>query len=500
MQIHLTNTLTRQKEIFQPIQTDKVSIYTCGPTVYATPHIGNFRAFIFSDLLRRSLEFLGLKVNHVMNITDVGHLTSDGNEGEDKLEKGAAREGISPFEVARKYEDEFKRDLKKLNIKTPHELPRASEHIKEQITLIKQLEAKGYTYETSDGIYFDTAKFANYGKLSGQKMEEKEAGARVEVKSEKKNPADFALWKFCVAENENHILRWDIETGEDLSESPKSKVQSPKSKIGFPGWHLECSAMSLKHLAPKTLPTTNNQQPTTIDIHTGGIDHIPVHHENEIAQSEAATGQKFVNYWLHNEFLTVDGGKMSKSLGNLFTLSDLKARDFDPLAFRYLCLNSHYRSKLNFTWEALKNAQNSLEKLRNIVDELPIGSAPDPISLKKFQEAISNDLDIPKALSIVWDVAKNSCMNKAQKKVSLIQFDHVLGLDLFKIPKKLNLSAGQKQLIDERSEARKGKNFARADFIRKQCECESEGLQIKDTPNSQVITSSNGDVIEIPFK
>ncbi|MCF7836358.1 cysteine--tRNA ligase [Candidatus Gracilibacteria bacterium] len=471
MEIQFFNSLGRRKESFIPLEKGKVGIYSCGPTVYATPHIGNFRAFIFADLLRRSLEFLGFAVKHVMNVTDVGHLVSDGNEGEDKLEKGAAREGISPLEVARKYEDEFLRDLQKLNILKPHQLPRASEHIDEQIELIKKLESKGFTYETSDGIYFDTSKFENYGKLSGQKMEEKVAGARVEVNSEKRNPADFALWKFCVGENANHVLRWDFETASDLSnKKQKSEIENLKSKIGFPGWHLECSAMSQKYLGE------------TFDIHTGGVDHIPVHHENEIAQSEAATGKKFVSYWLHNEFLTVDGGKMSKSLGNLFTLEDLQKKDFEPPAFRYFCLNSNYRGKLNFSWEALTNAQNSLQNLRKIYQNLPDG-AIDDAAVEKFGAALADDLNSPQALAVVWDFAKSPAANRT----TLAKFDEVLGLDLGRVEKveKIAISAAQKKQLAIRKTARAEKDFAKSDAIRD--EFLAAGFEIEDARDGEQI-------------
>jgi cysteinyl-tRNA synthetase len=469
MEIQFFNSLGRRKESFIPLEKDKVGIYSCGPTVYATPHIGNFRAFIFADLLRRSLEFLGFEVQHVMNITDVGHLVSDGNEGEDKLEKGAAREGISPLEVARKYEDEFRRDLQELNILKPHQLPRASEHIEEQIKLIKKLEEKGCTYETSDGIYFDTSKFENYGKLSGQKMEDKVAGARVEVNSEKRNPADFALWKFCVGENAEHILRWDFKTGKDLS---KTNDQEPlaNDQSGFPGWHLECSAMSMKYLSE------------SFDIHTGGVDHIPVHHENEIAQSEAATSKQFVNYWLHNEFLTVDGGKMSKSLGNLFTLEDLTKKGFEPLALRYFCLNSNYRGKLNFSWEALQNAQNSLRNLRQIYQNLPEGAIDDS-AVEKFGAALADDLNSPQALAVVWDYAKSPAANQT----TLAKFDEVLGLELGRVEavEKIAISAEQKKQLEIRKKARAEKDFAKSDAIRN--EFLAAGLEIEDSGDGEQI-------------
>lgn len=455
MQIQFFNSLGRKKEVFEPLEKGRVKIYSCGPTVYASPHIGNFRAFIFADLLRRSLELLDFQVESVMNITDVGHLVSDSDSGEDKLEKGAAREGISPLAIARKYEQEFLDDLVKLQIEKPDYLPRASEHITEQIELIKTLEKKGFTYETSDGIYFDTGKFANYGALSGQKIEDKEAGARVAVKSEKRNPADFALWKFCVGENAHHILRWPNPSG--VGE-------------GFPGWHIECSAMSMKYLGE------------TFDIHTGGVDHIPIHHENEIAQSEAVTGKKFVNFWLHNEFLTIDGGKMSKSLGNLFTLADLAAKGFEPLAFRYFCLNSNYRGKLNFSWEALQNAQNSLEKLRSAFQKLPSDGAIDEVELEKFGAALADDLNSPKALAVVWDYLKKPDANQPTLK----KFDQVLGLDLARAEdESVELSAEQEKLLAERATARAEKDFAKSDEIR--AKFAEMGLEIEDAKSGEQI-------------
>ena len=476
MQIQLFNSLGRTKQVFEPLETGKVKIYSCGPTVYASPHIGNFRAFIFADLLRRSFEFLGFAVENVMNITDVGHLVSDSNDGADKLDAAAAREKISPLEVARKYEDEFRRDLAELNIETPTHLPRASEHIAEQIELIRKLDEKGFTYSTADGIYFDTAKFAKYGALSGQKMDEKESGARVAVNSEKRNPADFALWKFCVGENKDHILRWDLATGEDLSNSKlatrDSKLATRNSQLaGFPGWHLECSAMSMKYLGE------------TFDIHTGGVDHIPVHHENEIAQSDAAIGRRSVNYWLHNEFLTVDGGKMSKSLGNLFTLSELAQRGFEPLAFRYLCLNSHYRGKLNFTFDALGNAQKSLENLREIFRNLPDGGGEWDAAIEKFSAALADDLNSPRALAEAWSVARNEEIDPAIKKATLARFDAVLALRLDAPPRAVELSAEMKKLLAERATARENRDFARADAIRD--EFAKMGFEIEDAENGE---------------
>ncbi|MCF7845610.1 MAG: cysteine--tRNA ligase [Candidatus Peribacteraceae bacterium] len=474
MLIRFTNSLGRKKEVFEPLEKGRVKIYSCGPTVYASPHIGNFRAFIFADLLSRSFEFWGYEVENVMNVTDVGHLTSDSDSGEDKLEKSAAKEKVSPLEIARKYEKEFLVDLDKLNIKKPKYLPRASEHITEQVELIKKLAEQGFTYETSDGIYFDTGKFKNYGELSGQKAEEKEAGARVAVKSEKNNPADFALWKFCVGENANHILRWDIATGKDLSD--QQPATSNQQLAGFPGWHLECSAMSLKYLAPEILQTTNYKLPAAIDIHTGGVDHIPVHHENEIAQSEAATGKKFVNFWLHNEFLTVDGGKMSKSLGNLFTLADLERKRIEPLAFRYFCLNSNYRGKLNFTFEALENAQSSLKKLRNEFQKAGPKGKVDQKAVDQFSEALADDLNSPRALAAAWEYARSPKANQA----TFNKFDEVLGLDLaHQENNEVKITPELQKLLDERAAARAAKDFKKSDELRDQIF--KLGFDIEDT-------------------
>ncbi len=458
--LKLFNTLSRTKEEFQPLKKGKVGVYSCGPTVYGPPHIGNLRAYVFTDTLRRSLEFLNYKVTQVVNITDVGHLTTDQDGGEDKMEKGARASGKTVWEVAKFYEEQFLAALKDLNIKKPTQLPRATEHITEQVELIKKLTEKGFTYETSDGIYFDTAKFPNYGKLSGQKLEEKEAGARVAVKSEKKHPADFALWKFCVGENADHVMRWANPSGEGE---------------GFPGWHIECSAMSSKYLGE------------TFDIHTGGIDHVPVHHENEIAQSEAASGKPFVKYWLHNEFLTVDGGKMSKSLGNLYTLEDLKEKGVDPLAFRYLCLGTHYRSKLNFTWEALAGAANALKKLRTAFRALPKPAIGCSVEEQKFAEAISDDLNTPQALAICWEVAKDESLPLSARAETLAKFDQVLGLQLDQpiTEEKVKLTIEQKKLLTEREETRKNKDFKRSDEIR--AEFEKAGLEIEDTTNGQVV-------------
>ncbi|MEK9131139.1 MAG: cysteine--tRNA ligase, partial [Patescibacteria group bacterium] len=333
--IHLYNTLTRQEDDFQPIKPGHVGIYSCGPTVYGFAHIGNLRAFTIADVLCRTLRANGLEVKQVMNITDVGHLVGDGDDGEDKMIVAMKREGKSAWDIAKFYTDAFFHDVALINIVPATEYPRATEHIAEQIAMLKDLEKNGFTYRTSDGIYFDTSKLPDYGKLSRQKSEDKKAGARVDL-GEKKNATDFALWKFSPM-NEKREMEWDSPWG-----------------VGFPGWHLECSAMSKKYLG------------VPFDIHTGGVDHIAVHHENEIAQTQGVDGVLEANVWMHNEFLTVDGGKMSKSLGNLYVMQDVRDHNIDPLALRYLFLVAHYRTKLNFTWEALEGAQNALHKLYSI--------------------------------------------------------------------------------------------------------------------------------------
>lgn len=472
MQIY--NTLTRQKEEFKSIVKNEVRIYSCGPTVYDYPHIGNLRAFLFADTLRRTFEYLGYKVLNVMNITDVGHLVSDQDDGEDKMDKAAKKENKDPYEIARFYETEFKKDLKALNIETPWKMPRATEHIEAQIKLIEKLFENGYAYILDDGIYYDVSKFKKYGELSGQKPEEKQAGARVEIKSQKRNPADFSLWKFATGENQNHIMVWD---------SPW-KNEAGISR-GFPGWHIECSAMSMQYLGE------------TFDIHTGGIDHIPVHHENEIAQSEGATGKPFVRYWMHNDFLRVDGGKMSKSLGNFYKLQDLKEKGFSAMDYRYFCLTAHYRSKLNFTWEALESAKNGLHKLKHKIQEILVNTQKEPSqnlnSIEKyqaqFQKALSDDLNTAQALAIVWDCVKDKTLSN-HAKINLIQsFDQVLALDLL-VPAKTNLIEIPENVLalaEQRQTARQAKDWKKSDDLRDQIA--SAGYQIKDAPDGFEITT-----------
>ncbi|MDD4409344.1 MAG: cysteine--tRNA ligase [Candidatus Pacebacteria bacterium] len=402
--IYFYNTLTKKEEEFKPINNDEVGIYTCGPTVYWFAHVGNLRTYIFEDILKRVLMLNGYKVKHVMNITDVGHLTSDSDSGEDKLEKGARAEKKTVWEVAQFYTNRFLKDIKMLNIGDPTILVKATDTIKEQIDLIKILEEKGYTYIISDGVYFDTSKLEKYGRLWGDK-EKTELRGRIEEVKEKKHPTDFALWKFS-PKDEKRQMEWESPWG-----------------IGFPGWHTECVVMSLENLG---IP---------FDIHCGGIDHVSIHHTNEIAQAEAAYGKMMSNYWMHGEFLNVKEGKMSKSLGNIITVSNLLEKGISPLAYRYLCLNTHYRQKLTFSDESLSFAQTTLEKLYEKASELAKETEM-PISEKakdyenRFLSIISNDLDVPVALAMMWDMLKDKNISGYEKYYLLVQFDKVFGLKI----------------------------------------------------------------------
>jgi cysteinyl-tRNA synthetase len=446
--LKLYNTLTRKKEIFQPINDKKVGLYCCGPTVYWYAHIGNLKSYIFQDILRRTLEYNGYKVNHIMNYTDVGHLTSDADTGEDKMEKGSRREGKTAWEIADFYIKAFEKDAEALNILEPTATPRATDHIDDQIELIKILEEKGFTYKTKDGIYFDTSKLKDYGKLAMLDEKGLKAGARVEMAEEKKNLTDFALWKF-LPKDKKRQMEWDSPWG-----------------LGFPGWHIECSAMSQKYLGEQ------------FDIHCGGIDHISVHHTNEIAQSEAAFGKIPARFWLHNEFLLIDSGKMGKSEGNIFTLQTLIDKGFNLLAYRYLVLTAHYRSKLNFTWESIEAAQNALNNLYQIFGEYPDGGKISKEYKKEFEEVINDDLDTPKALALVWKMIKDTKVSDADKKTTLTNFDKVLGLSLNKI-KKVEIPEEITKLVQEREKFRKDGKWQEADKIRKQIE--EQGHKIEDT-------------------
>lgn len=442
--LKLYNTLTREKEEFHPIKQNVVTMYSCGPTVYNYAHIGNLRTYVFMDMLRRSLRYCGYKIKGVMNITDVGHLLSDADDGEDKMEKAAKEQKKTPREIADYYTEIFFKDLTRLNIGKPEIIAKATEHIPDMISYVQDLVKKGYGYETSDGIYFDIAKFDGYGKLSRLNLDEQIAGARVEVNTEKRHPADFALWKKA---EKNHIMQWESPWG-----------------MGYPGWHIECSAMSRKYLG------------VTFDIHTGGVDHIPVHHENEIAQSEAREDAKTVNTWMHGEFMLVDGGKMSKSLGNTYTIDNLIERGYSPLAFRYFCLNAHYRKKLNFTFEGMDAAQTAYTRLlETLYKHKTSAESTEPQKLdgyiKEFRSAVEDDLNLPLALGVLWTMTKEKPSNDIYKTALL--FDEVLGLDLkaAKAPEKANdepVPDEVKALAEKRLAARKNKDWAESDRLREQ--------------------------------
>ena len=444
--LKIYNTLTRKKEEFKPLKDKEVGMYSCGPTVYWYQTIGNLRTYAFSDILKRVLIYDGFKVKQVMNVTDVGHLTSDADTGEDKMEKAAAKEGKNAQEIANHYWKIFKEDFKKLNISEPDIWCKATEHIKEQIELIKKLEGKGFTYKTSDGIYFNTSKFKNYGKLAKLDIKGLQAGKRISI-GEKKNKTDFALWKF--------------------SEEPGKRQQEWEAfgRMGFPGWHIECSAMSMRYLGEH------------FDIHTGGIDHIPVHHTNEIAQSEAATGKKVVNYWVHGDFLTFKGEKVSKSKGGLYTISELEEMKFQPLDYRYLCLTTHYRNQLEFSLENLKNSQNSYERLKNIVSEIKDDKKENKKYLAEFEKAINDDLDMPNALAVLWEMLRDE---KAEGKLNTIkEMDKVLGLDLLK-KEEIKISKEILELVNEREKARQEKDWKKADKMRDKIK--KKGYSLEDAP------------------
>lgn len=456
--LKLYNSLSRKIEPFNPIDPKKVGVYTCGPTVYSFAHIGNFRTYTTADLLIRTLKYDGFDVKYIMNLTDVGHLTGDNQGdadlGEDRMEKAAKKEGKTAWEVAEFYTDAFLKDYDLLNLEKPEKFVKATDHIKEQIELVKKLEEKGFTYKTTDGIYFDTSKFKDYGKLSD--LDEIEKGARIEVNEEKKNPRDFALWKFSEKEGE----RPAGEAGE-VRQRRHMEWESPWGK-GFPGWHIECSAMSMKYLG------------TPFDIHAGGIDLKQTHHPNEIAQSEAATGKKFVNYWLHSAFILVQGERMSKSLGNNYRLYDLNKSGYHPISLRYLYLQTHYRKELNFTFPSIDAAENALKNLLQDIahwDE-PAGSLPE--YERRFLEAVNDDLNMPQALAIMWEMVKSGSPSSAKAK-TLIKMDQVLGLGLLEKSQIIKADEGIvpehiKEMVMEREQLRKEKRYNLADQMRAKIE------------------------------
>ncbi len=442
--LDLYNSLTKRKEIFEPLRPGEVGLYSCGPTVYFVPHIGNYRSFLLSDILRRVLEFNGYRVTQVMNITDIGHLTGDRDLGEDKLLQQAVKAGISTAEIAKEATAEFLNDLSLLNILTPHQMPVASEHIDSQLELIHKLEKGGHTYLTSDGVYFDTSSIPDYGKLSTVDLKGLQVGASVEPHPEKRNPADFALWKFARG-SAGQV--WDTPWGR-----------------GFPGWHIECSAMSRECLG----------QP--FDIHTGGVDHINIHHTNEIAQSEAAYGVPLARYWLHGEFLLLGKEKMSKSKGALFTIKDLVAKGFMPLAFRYLVLTAHYRTQLGFTQQSLKAAQRSLFNLYEEFSTYQELGAVDNSYGERFLAAINADLNMPQALAVVWDLLRSD-VSEGNKKATLLEMDKVLGLGLQEVV--CEVTSEIEELLAQRELARQQGDFAQSDLYR--AELLKRGIIIEDT-------------------
>ena len=468
MAVKLYNTLVRKKQVFKPLHDKRVGLYTCGPTVYNYAHIGNLRTYIFADILQKTLEYNGYKVKRVMNITNVGHLTSDADTGEDKIELESKKEKKSVWRIAKFYTNAFLNDIKKLNIKKPEIIVPATKTVDDQIKIIKILIGKKYAYETSKAIYFDVTKFKNYNKLSRQPLSQKITAAREEVieDTEKKYPADFALWFKLAGRYKNHSMRWPSPWG-----------------LGFPGWHIECSAISTKYLG----------QP--FDIHTGGVDHIGTHHTNEIAQSEAAFGKPLASFWLHAEHLLIDQDKMAKSGENFITLEVLKNHGFDPLAFRYLALTAHYRSKLNFTWESLKAAQNAFDNLREAMKNLKtatqhtnklknVGMLSKKNIIAKFKKYISDDLNTPRALALLWEVIKSQKLDEKTKYELVIDFDKVLGLNLADV-KIEKIPSEVLKLASEREKYRKEKNFKKADTLRKKIE--SLGWLVEDTGNGPIL-------------
>ena len=456
MEIYFYNTLTHSKEKFSPINKEEVRIYSCGPTVYKDATIGNMRTNIFQDTLRRTLEYNGLKVKQAMNITDVGHLVSDGDEGEDKMIKSARQEGKEPLEIANYYTKLFFKDLENLNIEIPEIICRATDNIEDMLKAVEDLVKRGYAYETSSAIYFDISKLDKYPILSNLDIENQKAGARVEVDKEKRNPHDFAVW---IKAPENHLMKWKSPWGPS-----------------YPGWHIECSVMSKKYLGE------------VFDIHTGGIDLIPTHHENEIAQSKGMCGKIPANYWMHGEFLLINGGKMSKSLGNVYLLQDIIDRGYEPLVYKLFCYSIQYRKKLNFTWEGMDSAKISLDRLREAYQKHLNGTDEIDENIleqykNNFNEAINDDLNMPVAMSVVWELAKRP---EKSKKVSqlLKDFDRVLGLKIDEY-KKQNIPDEIKELLKQREEARKNKDWSESDKLRDIIK--EKGYIVKDSKEGQTI-------------
>ena len=460
MDLYLFNTLGKEKQLFKSINEGQVRMYSCGPTVYYNAHIGNLRAYLFMDNLRRVLKYNGYNLKHVMNITDVGHMTSDADEGEDKMMKAARRENRSPWDIAKDYTEKFLKDIDRLNIERPEIIAKATEHIDCMEEYVKQIIDNGYTYNTDETVYFDTSKLKNYGILSGKVIDEQKAGARVELDSGKKNISDFALW---IKAPKEHIMQWDSFFGKS-----------------YPGWHLECSAMGYKYLGKH------------FDIHTGGIDHIPIHHENEIAQAMGFCGEIPANYWIHVNFLTVDGNKMSKSLNNLYTIDELEDKGYEPLVYRMFNFSSSYRAQINFTFEAMDSAKISLDRLRE--GYLKHANGTEEVSdeeiealEEQFHKAINDDLNMPVAMSVVWNIIKNPIKSKKFQEL-LLKFDTVLGFDLKNYTGKLlsDIPEEDKELVELRNTARKNKDWKESDRIRDILL--SKGYIVKDTPDGTQIS------------
>lgn len=461
MDVKFSNTLSKRKELFAPIVPGEVKIYQCGPTVYWVQHLGNMRAMVIADVLVRMFQYMDYKVQFARNYTDVGHLTSDGDEGEDKMIKGAKREGLTPDEIAQKYIELFEEDIAELHTIPPNFKPRATDYVPEMIEFVRLLIEKDFAYVTPLAVYFDVSKAPEYTRLSGQNLEKniEDAGHGTVSDPNKKNPVDFALWFFKAGVHENALQTWPNPFGE---------------KEGFPGWHIECSAMIKKLLGD------------TIDIHMGGIEHIPVHHTNEIAQSESANEKPLAHVWMHNEHLLVDGKKMSKSEGTSYVLKDVKEKGFSPLALRYLFLNSHYKSKQNFTWESLQGAQTALERLQNHLGGT-VGAANEEYK-KRFSEIIADDLDTPRALALLWEVAKDPTLSEEDRTATILDFDRVFGLGLS--PKRVEIIPDEVlKIVTIRDEARNSKDWKKSDELR--AEINKLGYDISDTNSGAKISKLN---------
>jgi len=456
--LHLYDNYTRTLRPFEPLdESGLVGLYTCGPTVYDYQHIGNFRTFLFEDILRRVLRWNGFSVQHVMNITDVGHLTSDADTGEDKMEQGSRRTGKTAWEIAQLYTDAFLTDMRRLRLEEPAVLCRATDHIAEQIEFIADIEKNGFVYRTSDGIYFDTARQPDYGHLARLDVQGLEAGKRVDV-GEKRHPTDFALWKFSKAD-EHRQMEWNSPWGR-----------------GFPGWHIECSAMAQKYLG------------SYFDIHCGGEDHIPVHHTNEIAQTQARVQTRLANFWLHGYFLLVDDAKMAKSDGQFLQVQSLVERGYDPLAFRYLCLTAHYRTQMSFTWDALDGAATALDRMRVAFHALPTDSGvqPDPEFVDRFTHELNDDLNVPRALAVAWQLLRGGVVDLRVTRATLLKFDHVLGLGLAEWRPHVDEVPEQiRALAESRADARKNRQWAEADRLR--AELAGNGWEMEDRSDGYLL-------------